>query len=321
MSILVDSHSRIVVQGMTGYQGEMDTRFCLAYGSSVVCGVTPGRGGERLLGLPVYNTVARAVAEHGANIAATYVPAPHIRDAVLEAIDSGVRVIVAMTENLPRHLAAEIVGQARRRGVTIVGFNTNGIISPTARCKVGGIGGDRPDTMFVPGSIGVCSRSGGMSAEISWTLKQAGFGVSTCVSMGGDAVTGLTMAEYAELFEQDPATRCIVIFGEPGSTHEQELSARVAAGDIRKPVIALIAGTFQDAYPKGTSFGHFAAMVADEADFATAKQRLLAASGVHVVASFAELVGAVRDAIGDAGDLRKRPGTSSASGPHLEEVR
>ena len=288
MSILINADTRVLVQGITGFQGRMDTEYSLAYGTKIVCGVTPGRAGELVHGLPIYNTVRRAVKQHAVDASILYVPATSLRDAALEAIEAGIKILVATTENVPRHDAALIVAEALRHNVSIVGFNTNGIITP-GECKLGGIGGDRPERSYVPGRIGVCSRSGGMSAEIAWTIKKIGLGVSTCVSMGGDPITGMMMVDYLRLFEGDPATDAVVIFGEPGSAHEQGVAQAIKVGEIRKPVFAIVAGAFQENYPRGVSFGHVAAMIADDSDTATAKRRLLADAGVTVVNGLDEL--------------------------------
>jgi succinyl-CoA synthetase alpha subunit len=223
VSILVDTDTRVVVQGATGTQARFDIRYCLDYGTRIVAGVTPGRGGESVEGVPVFNPVAAAVAATGANASTVYVPARGVRDAVFEAVDAGIRVLVCLAENVPRHDAAASVAAARAAGAKMVGFNTNGLISP-GRCKLGGIGGDRAREIYAPGRIGVCSRSGGMSAEICWTLSRAGLGASTCVSMGGDPIVGMRMAEVLEMFEADPGTDACVIFGEPGGAHEVEVA-------------------------------------------------------------------------------------------------
>jgi succinyl-CoA synthetase alpha subunit len=298
MSILIDRSTRAVVQGVTGNQGRFDTRYCLAYGTQVVAGVTPGRGGESVEGIPVFNTVQAAVQATGANASVIYVPARGVKDAVVEAVEAGIRVILATTENVPRHEASLAVATARKAGAWLVGFNSNGLVSPGARCKLGGIGGDRTDNIYVPGRFGVCSRSGGMSAELSLTLKQAGMGVSTCVSMGGDRITGMAMVEVLRMFEADPETDGMVIFGEPGSAHEQEVAVALTAREIRKPVVALIAGEFQERYPKGVSFGHVAAMIQGEADSASHKRRILREAGAHVAANLAEIPVLLRDALG-----------------------
>lgn len=293
MSILVDERTRILVQGMTGSVGRVDTRLCLDYGSRIVAGVTPGRGGESVSGVPVFDTVAEAVERTGATAAVQYVPARHAAGAVVEAAASGLSPIVAIAENLPRHDARRAAVAARDAGSVLIGFNTNGIISP-GRTKLGGIGGPRPDDLFRPGTVGVCSRSGGMSAEIARSLARAGSGVSTCVSMGGESITGRTMAEYARWFETDEATSSIVVFGEPGSEHEALLAAAMERGEVTKPVVAMVVGQFQDAYPAGSSFGHLSAMVRLDTDRAVVKRDMLAAAGALI----AERVEDIPDLLG-----------------------
>lgn len=293
MSILIGADTRVLVQGATGQQARFDIRYCLEYGTRIVAGVTPGRGGETVEGVPVFNTVAAAVAATGANASAVYVPARGVKDAVMEALEGGIRVLACFAENVPRHDAAAAVSAARAAGARMAGFNTNGMISP-GRCKLGGIGGDRAAQIYAPGRIGVCSRSGGMSAEICWTLSRAGMGASTCVSMGGDPIVGMRMVELLKLFEADPETDACVIFGEPGGTHEIEVAESLRAGEIRKPVVALIAGQFQELYPAGVSFGHFAAVIKGENDSASAKRHILAAAGARVAASLEEIPALLR---------------------------
>ena len=281
MSILVDDRTRILVQGITGSVGRVDTGFCLEYGSRIVAGVTPGRGGQSVSGVPVFDTVAEAVDRTGANAAVQYVPARHAADAVIEAASSGLTPIVALAENLPRHDAWRAALAARDAGSVLIGFNTNGIISP-GKTKLGGIGGPRPQDLFQEGTVGVCSRSGGMSAEIALALARAGRGISTCVSMGGEAITGRTMDEYARWFEADDATDAIVVFGEPGSEHEIRLAAAMQRGEVSKPLVALIVGEFQDAHPPGSSFGHLSAMVRTDTDRSVVKRDMLAAAGALI---------------------------------------
>ena len=276
------------MQGATGVQARFDIRYCLDYGTQIVAGVTPGRGGETVEGVPVFNTVAAAVAATGANASAVYVPARGVKDAVLEAVAAGIRVLVCFAENVPRHDAAMAVAVARAAGAHMIGFNTNGVISP-ALCKLGGIGGDRPAQLYAPGRIGICSRSGGMSAEISWTLSRAGMGISTCVSMGADPIVGMRMIEVLKLFEADPETDACVIFGEPGGTHEIEAAEGLRNGEIQKRVVALIAGQFQEGYATGVSFGHFASVINGPNDSASAKRKILMKAGAHVAASLEEI--------------------------------
>jgi succinyl-CoA synthetase alpha subunit len=297
MSILIDGATRVIVQGITGAQGRFDVRYSLRYGTRIVGGVTPGRGGEDVEGVPVFDTVREAVERVGADAAAIYVPARAVKDAVVEAVEAGIGVLLATTENVPRHDASIAVAAAREAGALLVGFNSNGLISP-GKSKLGGIGGDRPDEIYRPGRIGVCSRSGGMSAEICATLAAAGLGVSTCVSLGGDPIVGMRMAECLRLFEEDPETEACVLFGEPGSEHEQGVALALKRGELKKPVVALIAGRFQEAYPAGVSFGHVAAMIRTKGDSASAKEALLREAGASVAQTLEEIPSLLKKALG-----------------------
>ena len=194
MSILIDRETRVAVQGITGGQARFDTEWCIRYGTRIVSGVTPGRGGETVHGVPVYDTMRRAMAEHPADASVLYVPGAMVKPAVMEAIDAGIRLLLVTAEYVPLHDVVQIVAMARNAGVRLVGCNTNGVISP-GKSKLGGVGGMDPAEIYAPGRIGVCSRSGGMTAEISLALMQAGYGVSTSVAMGGDRVTGTSLAE------------------------------------------------------------------------------------------------------------------------------
>ena len=302
MSILIDDFTRVVVQGITGNQGRFDTRLALEYGVKIVAGVTPGRGNEEVEGVPVFDTVAAAVARTNVNAAVLYVPVAGVCDAVTEAAEAGIRVILATTENVPRHDAVRAVAAARNAQAWLVGFNTNGVISP-GKCKIGGIGGDDPDALYPVGRIGIVSRSGGMTAEIALALKTAGRGVSTAISMGGDRTTGRSMCEYLELFEADDDTDAMVIYGEPGTGNEAEVATALREGRLRKPLVSIIAGRFQENYPRGLSFGHVAAMIGDETDSASSKIRLLAESGAEIANSLDQIGGALDQRLGPA-----RPG-------------
>jgi succinyl-CoA synthetase alpha subunit len=281
MSILIDETTRVIVQGVTGATARADTERCLRSGTKIVAGVSPGRGGDEVHGVPVYDTVRAALAEHPATTTAIYVPARAARDAVAEALDGGLKLLLVTAEYVPIHDVLVMTAAARAAGALLVGCNTNGIIS-AGKSRIGGIGGINPDELYPHGVVGICSRSGGMSAEIALALKAGGLGVSTCVSMGGDSVTGLRMVDYALLFESDPDTQAIVVFGEPGTSNEQELAAAVAAGKIKKPVVGLIVGAFQERYPLGMSFGHAAAMISERGESASDKRALLTEAGVHV---------------------------------------
>ena len=300
MSILIDQHTRVIVQGLTGAQARFDCEWCIKYGTRIVAGVTPGRGGDSVHGVPVYDTVAAAVAEHPADATVLYVPPLLVKSAVLEALAAGLRLVVVLAEYVPLHDVVTIVAAARRAGAHLVGCNTNGLISP-GRSKLGGVGGIDPAEIFAPGHVGVVSRSGGMTAELGLTLKAAGLGVSTSISMGGDAVTGLTMADYMSLFEADPETDAMVLFGEPGTDNEEGVAALVRAGTVTKPVVALIAGQFQERHPAGVSFGHAAAIITDGSKSASAKRALLRESGVHVALPLQQIPQLIRAALARRG--------------------
>lgn len=295
MAILIDETTNVIVQGITGRQARQDSENCLAYGTSIVAGVTPGRGGQEVLGVPVYNTVKAAMRQRLAEASVIYVPASAVKDAVLEAIDAGIRLIVVTSEGIPRQTVAYLVAAAKQAGVTIIGPNTNGLISP-GRSKLGGIGGVDPADIYAPGRIGICSRSGGMTAELALTVKQAGHGVSTGVAMGGDRITGGTMLDYVRMFEDDDDTDAILIYGEPGSKNEVELASHLSEAGLRKPIIGIVAGQFQENYPAGVSFGHAAAMISSDADTASAKRRMLADVGVTVAESLADIPGLLEKA-------------------------
>jgi succinyl-CoA synthetase alpha subunit len=299
VSILIDASTRVIIQGITGAQARFDLQWCLNYGTRVVAGVTPGRGGETVLDIPVYDTVERALRDHPADATVLYVPPLLVKNAVLEAIDGGLRLIAVLAEYVPMHDIVTIVAAARRAGARLIGCNTNGIISP-GRSKLGGIGGVDPSEIYAPGRIGVVSRSGGMSAELGLTLKAAGLGISTSVSMGGDAVTGLTMADYLHLFQQDPDTDAIVLFGEPGTRNEEEVARQIASGKVTKPVVALIAGRFQEDYPPGMSFGHAAAMINEASQSASAKRAALRAAGARVAAALEDIPTLLRAALAES---------------------
>lgn len=288
MSVLIDRSTRILVQGITGGQARFDTQWSLEYGARIVAGVTPGKAGEAVHGVPVYDSVRAALASHGVDVSAIYVPSRFVRAAALEAIEAGVKLLVITAEYVPVHDALYIFAAAHRSGARIVGCNTNGIISP-GKSKVGGVGGTKPDEIFAPGSIGVCSRSGGMTAEIALTLRASGLGISTSVGMGGDAITGTSMAELVQLFEQDEETEGIVIFGEPGTSNESEVAEILRTQRVKKPLVALLAGAFQERYPEGQSFGHAAAMISSEKDRVSEKKRELTSAGALVASSLDEI--------------------------------
>ena len=302
MSILVDADTTFIVQGITGREAVNLTRECLDYGAGakIVGGVTPGRLGREVHGVPVFDTVAQAVEHHGGPIDGSVVTVPpaFTKDAVLEAIDNGIKLIVIVTERIPRRDVAEMVEKAGYVGARIIGPNCLGIIVPDV-IKMGGIGGPAKDAAkaYSPGSVGVISRSGGMTTEMSSTLTAAGLGQSTAVSIGGDAIIGSSYAELMPLFEADEQTEAIVIYTEPGGRMEAELARWVKENDSRLPIVAFMAGRFMDEMP-GMSFGHAGTIVEGKEDTATEKIARLAAAGIAVAERIEDIPGLVRDRIG-----------------------
>jgi len=254
MGILVDENTRVIVQGITGKEGSFHTKLMLQYGTKVVAGVTPGKGGSTVEGLPVYDTMAEAVKEHPeANTSIIFVPAKFASDAVYEAVDSGMKVIVAITEHIPVHDAMEFVNYAKRKGSVIIGPNCPGIITP-GKTKIGIM----PGHVFTPGPVGIMSRSGTLTYEIGYFLTKAGLGQSTVIGVGGDPVTGLTFPEVIEMFERDPQTKAVVMIGEIGGDAEERVARMVKEGRIKKPVVAFVAGRTA---PEGKRMGHAGAII------------------------------------------------------------
>ncbi len=304
MSILLSRDTTFIVQGITGREAVNLTRECLDYGSKIVGGVTPGRKGRDVHGVPVFDTVAQAVANHGGPIDGSVVTVPpaFTKDAVFEAILNGIKLIVIVTERIPRGDVAQMVELANMEGARIIGPNCLGLIVPEV-CKMGGIGGPAKDAAkaYAPGPVGVMSRSGGMTTEISSSLTQAGLGVSTAVSIGGDAIIGSTYAELMPYFEADEETKAIVIYTEPGGRMEAQLSEWVADNNSRLPIVAFMAGKFMDDEEmKGMSFGHAGTIVEGKEDTATEKITRLEAAGIRVVERIDEIPAAVKEKLGVA---------------------
>jgi succinyl-CoA synthetase alpha subunit len=302
VSILLTKETTFIVQGITGREAVNLTRECLDYGSKVVGGVTPGRKGREVHGVPVFDTVAQAVEHHGGPIDGSVVTVPpaFTKDAVFEAILNGIKLVVVVTERIPRGDVAQMVELADRSGARIIGPNCLGLIVPEV-CKMGGIGGPAKDAAkaYAPGPVGVMSRSGGMTTEISSSLTQAGLGVSTAVSIGGDAIIGSTYAELMPLFEADEQTKAIVIYTEPGGRMEAQLSEWVKDNDSRLPIVAFMAGKFMDDEEmKGMSFGHAGTIVEGVEDTATEKIARLEAAGIRVVERIDEIPTVVKEKLG-----------------------
>lgn len=297
MAILIDHQSRIVVQGITGREASMVTKHTLAYGARIVAGVTPGKGGQEVHGVPVYDTLKAACAAHQLDTSVIYVPPAFASDAVAEAVANGIKLILIPTENVPQKDAVKCLALARRAGARVIGPNSVGMINPADRVKLGAIGGDNVERCFVAGPVGVISRSGGMTAEVSWMVKRAGYGVSTSVSIGGDALIGSTIKDLLPLFEADPQTRAVVIFSEPGTSQEEEAAEFIRQGRFTKPLIAYIAGRFTEDMPEGTVFGHAASIISGNYGRPSLKAAQLKKAGAYVLENFDDLISTLQQVL------------------------
>lgn len=291
MSILVDKHTKILTQGITGSQGSAHTEQCLAYGSCVVGGVTPGRGGSQHLGLPVFNTVRECVEVTGASASMIFVPPAFAADSILEAIDAGLELIVCITEGIPVLDMLKVKAKLRLSPKTrLIGPNCPGVISPAENCKLGIM----PGNIHMPGKVGIVSRSGTLTYEAVKQTTDAGFGQSTCVGIGGDPVQGSSFVDMLELFENDPETEAVVMVGEIGGTSEQDAAAWIKA-HMTKPVVSYIAGVTA---PPGQRMGHAGAIITGGQGTAQAKQQALRDAGVVVVPTAADIADGLREATG-----------------------
>ncbi len=273
MTVLVDGETRVVVQGITGHQGTVHTRAMREFGTQVVAGVTPGKAGSTVEGVPVFDTVREAVAKTGANASCLFVPAPFAKDALIEAVDAGIRLSVLVTEHIPFHDMLVMYHYARARGTRIIGPNCPGIAAP-GRSKVGII----PNVVFRPGRVGVISRSGTLTYEIVNGIKEHGLGQSTCIGLGGDPVVGTSFVDALPLFERDPETDLMVLVGEIGGTAEED-AAELIRTSFSKPVVAYIAGR---SAPPGKRMGHAGAIISRGRGTAASKVAALERAGARV---------------------------------------
>jgi succinyl-CoA synthetase alpha subunit len=274
MSILIDQNTRVVVQGITGKEGAFHTRQCVAYGTGIVAGVTPGKGGSTLDGIPVFNTVGEAVHKTNADVSLIFVPPLFAGDAILESAEAGVSLIVAITEGIPVKSMAKVLAVLKKRGTRLIGPNCPGIITP-GKAKVGIM----PGHIHKPGVVGVISRSGTLTYEAVWQLTELGIGQSTCIGIGGDPLIGTNFVDALELFAADDETEAVVMIGEIGGSAEEE-AARYIADNFKKPVVSFIAGL---SAPPGKRMGHAGAIISGGQGGARAKLDALAAAGAHVV--------------------------------------
>ncbi|MDR7419206.1 MAG: succinate--CoA ligase subunit alpha [Armatimonadota bacterium] len=285
MAILINEHTRVLVQGVTGYQGEFHTRRMLEFGTRVVAGTSPGKGGQTVAGVPVFDTVEEAVQETGATASCIFVPARGAKDAALEAIASRLNPVVVITEHIPVHDAIQVVAAARAAGVSVVGPNGPGLASP-GKCKIGIM----PNHLFKPGPVGLVSRSGTLTYEIVAGLTSAGIGQSTALGLGGDPVVGVNFVEAITMFNDDPDTTAIVMVGEIGGAAEED-AARFIKASVKKPVVGYIAGLTA---PPGKRMGHAGAVISGTEGTAQGKIKAMEAAGIKVVDLPGRVAGVVR---------------------------
>lgn len=292
MSILIDENTKVIVQGITGYQAQFDSNICIEYGTKIVAGVVPGREGQEIMGIPIFNTMERAVEAVDANTSVVYIPAANAMDAILEAIYAGIKLVQVITEKIPYSDFSKVYKIAQKFNTRINGPNSNGIISP-GKSKIGMLGND--PRFFTKGPVGVISRSGGMTHELGNLLTNEKIGQSTCVSIGGDPMVGITICDALELFQNDDETKIVLIYCEPGGRMEEDAAELIKAKGFSKPVIAYIAGQFMENMPEGLPFGHAGAIIEGGVGKPSQKKMKFEEAGVHVAERVKEIPAIIRE--------------------------
>lgn len=282
MSILIDEDTKVVVQGITGREASEKVPEMIKYGTDVLAGVTPGKAGEKVAGVPVYDTVKEAVEEHPEiNTSLIYVPPFAAKDAAMEAMENDINLLNIITERIPTKDTWKIYEKAQEKDVNIVGPTSVGIITP-GKSKLGPIGGNEPEKVYKPGKVGVISKSGGMTTETSWVVRQAGYGISTAVGLGGDVIAGTSFEDALKMFERDDQTEAVVMYGELGGTYEEKAAELVEQDKFTKPLISFIAGKFTVEMPS-KKYGHAGAIIRGERGTPSGKENALEEAGAHVV--------------------------------------
>jgi succinyl-CoA synthetase alpha subunit len=277
------------MQGITGREASMVSKQMLQYGTKIVAGVSPGKGSQSFEGVPVYDSVQEAVLSKRPNVSVIYVPPSFVRDAALEAIENGIQLVLIITERVPEKDTIELIARAQSKGCQIIGPNIGGLVMPTKRIKLGPLGGDNPERMFVPGHVAIISRSGGMSAEIGWMLKRSGQGTRLSVSIGGDPILGTTMKEMLQILQDDPETHAAVLFCEPGGDMESEVAELAESRGFTKPIVAHVAGRFTERLPRGIKFGHAGAIIRTDAGLPSVKLERFKQAGVKTAERISDI--------------------------------
>jgi len=289
MSILIDENTKVIVQGITGREGSLRSKYMKDYGTKVMAGTSPGRRGEEVNGIPVYNTIKEAVREQGAiDMSVAFIPGPGLKMAVLEAIDAGIKCVVCPVERVPLHDIMAMLELAKKAGVTVVGPGSIGVVSP-GKAVAGWLGGnvEWANKLFMPGPIGVLSRSGGESGTVPWVLKQGGLGVSTAIHTGTEPILGMSFADFLLRFQKDKQTLAVAAFGEIGGSQEEEAAEVIKAGKVTKPFVIYIAGA---AAPEGQRFSHASAIIERGRGSVKGKVKALREAGAYPVETPKDIV-------------------------------